>query len=527
VLRDHSDNLRSSSPSICLVVPVLGGVNDAADIVRHYQRVAETLARASWKVHALICSAASDASSEAATGQRLQIPGVEVTLLSRMEFSPTVTLPGPQQTVRLMTADRVRYALARLHLEQPFSVVEFADRGALGFRCIQARRFTSDLAGAKLVVTLHGPTCLLRQQQGQWVRSTDDLTDDFCERHAVVYADDRFTVNAAIPQALVQLGWDPFDEVPLLSDIPRQYEAVLSAPPVAPLHRQPLVTVGVAHYNLGEYLPETLASLAAQSYPHLQVLVIDDGSTDPHAQNVFQTMRTQYPAFDFPSQTNAGIGATRNLALQLARGDYFLPMDADNIAQPDMIARLVAGLERNPDVAALSCYFLAFADSRESLLYCYRPTGGPLCLSALRNVHGDGNALFRTAALRAVAGFETDRDTSFEDWEVFVKLINAGFRVDVLPDSLFYYRRRDAGFSRATSAYRNHQRVLRQFVNRDQLPRQERLLLWNSLAGFQQRLEALEDENRALRRRLASRRYRVADWLHAGLRKVRSFFGLA
>ena len=82
----------------------------------------------------------------------------------------------------------------------------------------------------------------------------------------------------------------------------------------------PLVTVCVPHYNLGRHLPETLASLAAQTYPHLEVLVIDDGSTDPASLEVFGRMERRHPQFRFLRQANAGIGATRNRGLFEGRG---------------------------------------------------------------------------------------------------------------------------------------------------------------------------------------------------------------
>ncbi len=280
----------------------------------------------------------------------------------------------------------------------------------------------------------------------------------------------------------------------------------------------PLVTVSVAYYNLAPYLEAALASLAAQSYPAVETLVINDGSTGADANHVFREMQARYPQYRFLSQENAGIGATRNRGLSLAQGKYFLPMDADNVAHPDMVRLFVNAMERNPDLAAATCYFLAFRESSDlaagRYAYVCKPTGGPRVLGALHNVYGDGNAIFRTDALRAVGGFETDRDTSFEDWEVFVKLTNAGFTIDVVPECLFCYRHRDASFSRVTSDYRNHQRVLRRFVEVEQWAADERHTLWNLLAGTHHRLTQAEDERRTLQRRLASRRYRLSDRLN-------------
>ncbi len=198
-----------------------------------------------------------------------------------------------------------------------------------------------------------------------------------------------------------------------------------------------------------------------------------------------------------------------------ARGEYFLPMDADNIARPDMIERLVSAIEARPDLGAVTCYFLAFRDSddlrRRDYAYAYRPTGGPHVLAAVRNVYGDATALYRTEAFRAVGGYEIDRDTSFEDWEAFVKLIHGGYAVDVVPAYLFYYRHLPTGFSRITKTHANHQRVLRQFSRGSCLRPTDGKMLYDALMGFHLRIEHLEARNRSLR-------YRIADGIHAACR---------
>jgi glycosyltransferase involved in cell wall biosynthesis len=268
------------------------------------------------------------------------------------------------------------------------------------------------------------------------------------------------------------------------------------------------VTVAIAHCDMGAYLPQTLASLAAQTYGNLEVLVIDDGSTDPLSGEVFAEQERLYPQFRFLRQANAGIGATRNRGLAEARGEFFLPMDADNVACPHMIETLVTALQRNPGLSATTCYCLAFRDPEDlaggKFLYALRPTGGPHLLAAIKNVYGDANALFRTEAFRAVGGYETDRDCSAEDLEAFVKLVNAGHKIGTVPEYLFFYRCLETGFSRVTDSYLNQRRVLRQYFAIDRLPTAEGMALWTTLVSLQKANDAMALQVRSLR-------YRVAD----------------
>jgi glycosyltransferase involved in cell wall biosynthesis len=303
---------------------------------------------------------------------------------------------------------------------------------------------------------------------------------------------------------------DAYDEI--AADLTR---TTADVPP--PTKAEPLVSVAVPYYNLGEYLPEALASLAAQTYRDLEVLVIDDGSTDPRAREVFAQQERLYPQFRFLRQDNAGIGAARNRGLSEARGEFFIPMDADNIAAPAMVETLAGALARNPALSAMTCFYLAFTETEElaeeDYTYAYRPTGGPHVLASLKNVYGDANAVFRTEAFRAVGGYETDRDTSWEDWEAFVKLVNAGHKIGTVPEHLFYYRYLDTGFSRVTDTYLNQRRVLRQYFRQGGLPTAEGMALWTALVSLQKR-------NYHLALRLNSLRYRVADGVHALFARV-------
>jgi glycosyltransferase involved in cell wall biosynthesis len=400
--------------------------------------------------------------------------------------APNVHGPCPSDL-----SDRVRRALERLHDRYNFATVVFPVRRGLGFRAIQARDGGLSFRGVTLTARLDGCAAWERDRAGRWSSGLDELELDYLERCSFERADVRIADNTDLLNYVYANGWSVAEKV------------------VAgePTNAEPHVTVCVPHYNLGRYLPRTLESLAVQTYPRLDVLVIDDGSTEEASRTVFAQQRERFPQFRFLTQPNAGIGATRNRGLTEAIGEYFIPMDADNVARPELVARLVAGIHHRPDLAALTCYFLAFADDsdldRGRYRYAYRPTGGPRVLASLRNVYGDATAIYRTDAFRSVGGYETDRGTSFEDWEAFVKLAQAGFGIDVLPEVLFYYRHREEGFSRVTRQYANHERVLRRFRQEERLPVAERIALWNALIGFHRTMDSLSARSRGLRHRLA------------------------
>jgi hypothetical protein len=85
-------------------------------------------------------------------------------------------------------------------------------------------------------------------------------------------------------------------------------------------------------------------------------------------------------------------------------------------------------------------------------------------------------------------------------------LVNAGYRVDVLPEYLFYYRHRGESRIRTTNSYRNHQRVLRQYFRAKQLSESEQLALWTALVSLHLRCTQYQQQQ-------SSDRYRLADEL--------------
>jgi glycosyltransferase involved in cell wall biosynthesis len=259
---------------------------------------------------------------------------------------------------------------------------------------------------------------------------------------------------------------------------------------------RPVVTVAVTYYNLGTYLPDALASLARQTYPNLEVIVLDDGSTDAASLQVFEEQRRAYPQFTFRRQANSGVSAARNTCLAEGRGEFFIPFDADNIATPSLVERLVEALQRNPNWSAASCYFLAFYESADISLgkfaYAYRPTAGPHALGAIYNLFGDACSMFRTADLRAVGGYDDNRDCSSDDWEVMLKVAHAGYIRGVVPAHLFYYRHRSDSMNRGANRYRNQRRILRQYYRWDRPPAAERVELWTAWVGLLERCSHLE-----------------------------------
>src|SRR5712672_3418309 len=112
----------------------------------------------------------------------------------------------------------------------------------------------------------------------------------------------------------------------------------------------PLVSVVIPAYNCARVIGDALDSVVDQNYPALEVLVVDDGSTDETCDVV-----ARYgSAVTLIKQRNAGAAVARNEGMRRARGKYVALLDADDLWLPGKLQLQVDYLERNPDVA-MSC----------------------------------------------------------------------------------------------------------------------------------------------------------------------------
>ena len=112
------------------------------------------------------------------------------------------------------------------------------------------------------------------------------------------------------------------------------------------MNNNPLVSILVPVYNVEAYLPQCLDSLVGQTYPHLQIVLIDDGSTDG-SWRVMQEYAARDERIEIYHQENQGVGATRNQLLEKIKGDYVLFVDSDDWVELDMVEFLVGKASEN------------------------------------------------------------------------------------------------------------------------------------------------------------------------------------
>src|SRR5262245_3615788 len=123
-----------------------------------------------------------------------------------------------------------------------------------------------------------------------------------------------------------------------------------------------LVSILIPCFNAARFVAKTIESALDQTHKNIEIIVVDDGSTDNSAEVV-----ANYGSVQLLRQKNAGVTCARNVALRRSRGDFIQYLDADDLISPDKIERQLACLVgRNEDCVATAEWGRFYTDPRET-----------------------------------------------------------------------------------------------------------------------------------------------------------------
>jgi glycosyltransferase involved in cell wall biosynthesis len=209
----------------------------------------------------------------------------------------------------------------------------------------------------------------------------------------------------------------------------------------------PAVSVIITIFNTEKYLGDAISSILAQTWSDLELILIDDGSTDGSLR-VIQEFARRDARVRFASRENRGIVRSSNEGLAMARGEFIARMDSDDISMPERLERQIAFLRANPEVVAVSGWY-QLVDAKGRRL---RRIKMPLDDAAIQKCCLDGiTALchgcvtIRRSAFDAVGGYDDNFERATEDHDLFLRLGEVG-KLANIPEVLLKYRLHDRSF---------------------------------------------------------------------------------
>ena len=224
----------------------------------------------------------------------------------------------------------------------------------------------------------------------------------------------------------------------------------------------PLVSVVIPAFNAAKYIRETLDSVLAQTYSPIEIVVVDDGSTDGTREQILAFgERVRYVW----QPNSGGCSSPRNHGVRIATGEFIAFVDADDLIAPERIAAAVAVMKRRPDVGLAFTNFAHFdsagVDPTDHFATCTllgahlegrRSLADPVVLPPavstdilLVENFGSSAPIVRRAAFLAVGGFDETLPAN-EDFELNYRVAER-YPIAVIPDVLMHKRRHDANMT--------------------------------------------------------------------------------
>jgi len=238
----------------------------------------------------------------------------------------------------------------------------------------------------------------------------------------------------------------------------------MSKSPTSNLQPPNLVSVIIPHWNGVQHLPICLGSLRSQTYPHVEVIVADNGSTD----GSLELLARDYPEVQVLALgENRGFAGACNAGMQAAQGEFVILLNNDTEADPDWLEEIVAAFERYPEAGLVASKMLLF-DRRDTFHTAgdfYRVDGIPGNRGVWENDEDQyneeeyvfnacgGSAAYRRAMLDQIGLLDEDFFFSCEDVDLAWRAQLAGWRCVYAPHAVVYHKLSATGGGATASFY--------------------------------------------------------------------------
>ncbi len=190
-----------------------------------------------------------------------------------------------------------------------------------------------------------------------------------------------------------------------------------------------LVSVVIPAYNAAAFIERTLKSVSSQTWSELEILVVDDGSTDKTV-DIVTRLAEKDARIKLLQQQNQGVSAARNLGISNARGDYIALLDADDTWMPEKIARQMEVFEDSPEQVGLvyTKSFRVFEDGRPSLYSVGNELEGEVFFTLIQGnfIENASSPLIRRTCFDRVGLFSLEyqlmQAQGCEDWDMYLRV---------------------------------------------------------------------------------------------------------
>jgi glycosyltransferase involved in cell wall biosynthesis len=230
---------------------------------------------------------------------------------------------------------------------------------------------------------------------------------------------------------------------------------------------QPIISVLIPAHNVETFVEESLVSIQTQTVREIELVVINDGSTDRTREILLHLASRDSRILVLSTPVKTGIVGVLNLGLRSCRAPYIARMDADDIASPDWLEKQLQFLESHPDVALVGSATKTINESGVQVGTSYVPTTDKAIAKCLVFAPPCNHIwLARRELYRKLGGYR-DLPTA-EDYDFLLRAVTSGFKLANLPEPLMSFRIRsgNTGDTAGLKQRKTHSYVLRLYRER-------------------------------------------------------------
>jgi glycosyltransferase involved in cell wall biosynthesis len=247
----------------------------------------------------------------------------------------------------------------------------------------------------------------------------------------------------------------------------------------------PLVSVVMPAFNEKRFIMDAVSSAINQTYPNLEVILVDDGSTDPEAIDVFNAL--EHPRVRKISTLNQGPAMARNAGVMMSKGKYILPLDSDDLISNTYVEKAVLSMESDPSLGIVYSHACFIGDVNA---YWDLPEYDPVDFLTANCIFVSG--LYRREDWSRVGGYKADMVYGLEDYDFWLSLVGLGRKVLRLPEVHFFYRKHGTSFVNQLNQVNLHHSFKNILQRHEKLYRENTLNLIIRVTELKQRIKEME-----------------------------------
>jgi glycosyltransferase involved in cell wall biosynthesis len=230
----------------------------------------------------------------------------------------------------------------------------------------------------------------------------------------------------------------------------------------------PLVSVVIPVRNGERFIARTLTSVLAQTYRQIEIIVVDDGSTDGTVALV-ESAATVEPRIRLFQRSHAGLPATRNFGIGQAHGDLIAPLDGDDLWHPKKIEKQVHAMQKSSAIGLVYCWTVDI-DEFDFVIPPIRRKStveGKVLIDVIANagiIESGSNPLVRRSCLEAIGGYDARMVLGAEDWKMSLALADIS-EFAVVCEHLVGYRQASTTMSKNIAAMQQAFETVAQWID--------------------------------------------------------------